>query len=85
MNKYAQIPDKIFDLHGYTIREAEPVLSELCKQNKIHARIIVGKGKHSVNGPVLREFVKDFLQRKNVRFTQSKIQDGGEGSLEAFL
>lgn len=85
MNKYTQTPDKIVDLHGYKIREAESVLSELCKQNKIHVRIIVGKGTHSVNGPVLRTFVKDFLQRKNVRFTQSKIQDGGEGSLEAFL
>lgn len=85
MNKYKQTPSKIIDLHGYTVREAEPVLSELCKQNKLHVRIIVGKGTHSVNGPVLKEFVKDFLQKKNVRFAQSKIQDGGEGSLEAFL
>ena len=85
MNKYIQTPDKIIDLHRYTVREAEAVLVELCKQNKIHARIIVGRGTHSANGPVLREFVKDFLQRKNVRFTQSKLQDGGEGSLEAFL
>lgn len=85
MNKYVRTPDKTIDLHRHTIREAEVILGELCKENNIHVRIITGKGIHSSNGPVLREFVKDFLQRKNVRFAQSKIQDGGEGSIEAFL
>lgn len=85
MNKYLRTPERIIDLHRHTVREAEAVLSELCRENDIHVRIITGKGVHSSNGPVLREFVKDFLQRKNVRFTQSKLQDGGEGALEAFL
>lgn len=26
MNKYAQTPDEIIDLHGHTVREAEGVL-----------------------------------------------------------
>ncbi len=85
MNKYIQVPDKVVDLHGYTVREAENILQKLFKdKNNFHVRIITGKGVHSANGPVLRDFVKAYLNRNNIRFSQSKIQDGGEGSLEAF-
>jgi hypothetical protein len=34
---------------------------------------------------VLREFTKKFLLSRGVRFSQSKMQDGGEGALEVFL
>ncbi len=85
MNKYLQIPSEIVDLHGYTVREAEELLENLFKnKNNFHVRIITGKGVHSTNGPVLRDFVKKYLEKNNIRFNQSKIQDGGEGSTEAF-
>lgn len=86
MNKYAQIPEEIIDLHHYTVSEAEALLNSLTqKRGKSHIRIIVGRGTHSANGPVLREFVKKYLLAKNIRFNQSKISDGGEGALEVFL
>lgn len=86
MNKYAQIPDEIVDLHGHTVREAEGVLRGLLQGKRpYHVRIITGKALHRENGSVLRTFVKDFLYKNGIKFNQSKIQDGGEGSLEVFL
>lgn len=86
MNKYPQQPDRVIDLHGHTIVEAERVLGQLLEgEGSSHVRIIVGKGTHSKGGPVLRDFVKNYLTSRNIRFSQSKIQDGGEGALEVFL
>ena len=85
MNKYMRTPSRIIDLHGYTTAEAKVALDELVRSQDTYVRIIVGKGNHSENGPVLREFVKRFLLSKNIHFNQSKIQDGGEGALEVFL
>ena len=85
MNKYLRTPSKIIDLHGYTTSEAKVVLDELLRSESGYVRMIVGKGNHSAEGPVLREFVKKFLLSKNVHFNQSKIQDGGEGALEVFF
>ncbi len=80
------MPSEIVDLHGYTAREAGNILDDLFKDKKnIHVRIITGKGMHSVNGPVLRDFVKAYLNGKNIRFNQSKLQDGGEGAIEAYV
>ncbi len=50
-----------------------------------HIRIIVGKGLNSPNGPILPDFVRNFLTEKGIRFSQSKIQNGGEGALEVFF
>ena len=85
MNKYMRTPSRIIDLHGYTTAEAKVALDELVRSQDSYVRIIVGKGNHSENGPVLREFVKRFLLSKNIHFNQSKIQDGGDGALEVFL
>ena len=86
MNKYEQIPECVVDLHGYTLREAERALEDLLDQENLsHVRIIVGKGNHSTGPALLREFAKSYLTSHRVRFTQSKIQDGGEGALEVFL
>ncbi len=86
MNKYLQTPSEIVYLHGYTASEAKNILDDLFKDEKnLHVRIITGKGMHSANSPVLRDFVKAYLNRKNIRFNQSKIQDGGDGALEVFL
>lgn len=85
MNKYAKNPDHIIDLHGCTKAEVGTLLDSLFKANHKHIRIITGKGNHSANGAVVRTFVKDYLNSRGIRFNQSKIQDGGEGSLEVFM
>jgi len=85
-NKYKQVPDLVLDLHGYTTLECEDALSELVEGREYrHVRLIVGKGRNSQNGPVLPNFVKNYLNDRNIRFNQSKLQDGGEGSLEVFF
>ncbi len=85
-NKYIQTPEFIIDLHGYTTYEAQVILDELIEEGEYkHIRVIVGKGLNSENGPVLPDFVKNYLTARNIRFNQSKLQDGGEGALEVFL
>lgn len=86
MNKYERTPEEVIDLHGYTTSEAEEMLHTLLKNREYsHVRIIVGRGTHSVDGPVLGDFVKRFLSTRNVRFNPSKLKDGGDGALEVFL
>ncbi|MDD5152751.1 MAG: Smr/MutS family protein [Candidatus Pacebacteria bacterium] len=76
----------LLDLHGCSVEEAGNILNEILDEKaSSHIRIIVGKGIHSSNGPVLRDFVKNFLIKNNIKFSQSKIQDGGEGALEVFI
>lgn len=85
-NKYAQVPDLILDLHGYTTFECQEAIDELRREGKYkQIRMIIGRGKRSTNGPVLPDFVKSYLTSQNIRWNLSKIQDGGEGSLEVFL
>ncbi|MFZ1020143.1 MAG: Smr/MutS family protein [Minisyncoccia bacterium] len=86
MNKYIKTPDDVVDLHGYTVSEAKILLDSLIsKKQPKHLRIITGRGAHGQNGPVIKTFVMKYLGDRNIRFNQSKIQDGGEGSLEVFM
>lgn len=86
MNKYERTPEYIIDFHGYTTNEAEETLHSLLKNREYsHVRIIVGKGSHGANGPVLRDFVKHYLAMRSIRFNPSKQKDGGDGALEVFL
>ncbi len=96
MNKYQQTPSRIIDLHGKIIPETKVILEEILfkyknnnknsNKTKIHIRIITGKGLHSANGvATIKTFVKKFLTENQVSFRQSKIQEGGEGSLEVFF
>jgi len=86
VNKFQKIAEIEIDLHGYTTFESEDILLSLMKSNKYkHVRIIVGKGNNSAHGPVLPSFVRNFLTAHNIRYNQSKIQDGGEGALEAYF
>jgi DNA-nicking Smr family endonuclease len=86
MNKYERKPEKEIDLHGMTTGEAEALLSDVIGSgNFSHIRVITGKGLHSKQGPVLKTFVQDFLKKRGIRFSQSKINEGGEGSLEVFF
>src|SRR5579885_2719553 len=86
MNKYFYLPQYILDLHGYTREEAHKALDGLLRQGKYsRVRIIVGKGLHSKRKPVLAKYVKRYLNERNIRFNQSKIEHGGEGALEVFF
>lgn len=85
-NKYPQIPELILDFHGYTTLECKDELDALISEGKFgHIRIIVGKGKNSQEGPILPNFVRNYLTDHRIRFNQSKLQDGGEGALEVYL
>ena len=76
----------VLDLHGHTRDEAREALDELVESGAhSHVRIITGRGLHSPNGPVLRDFVTQYLSDKNIRYSRSKLQDGGDGAIEAFL
>ncbi len=84
--KYTQQPDAEIDLHGHTMLEAGEVLGALVREGRYtHVRVITGKGRNSENGPVLPDFVRNFLSDRGIRYNQSKIQDGGEGALEVFF
>ena len=86
MNKYEREPETEIDLHGYTTMEAKSILADLIKDREYnHVRVIVGKGNNSAEGPVLKNFVKNYLREENIHFTQAKRQAGGEGALEVFL
>jgi DNA-nicking Smr family endonuclease len=86
VNKYQQNAEKEIDLHRYTTSESEDILNSLIKENKYkHVRIIVGRGNNSINGPILPNYVRNYLNSHNIRYNQSKIQNGGEGALEVFL
>ncbi|MFM7088706.1 MAG: Smr/MutS family protein [Candidatus Paceibacterota bacterium] len=85
-NKYEQVPETVIDFHGYTTLECSDALDELLRDGACrHVRLIVGRGRNSAHGPVLPDFVKQYLRARGIRFNPSKIADGGEGSLEVFL
>ena len=86
MNKYERQPKTIIDLHGYTTAEAKEALEELVEKDNLgHVRIITGKGTFRETGPVLREFVKNYLNGKKIKFETAKLHNGGEGALEVFF
>lgn len=66
-------PEATLDLHGYFLEEALLHLQRFltyCKSKGIRKILIIhGKGFHSVDGPVLRKGIRDFL---------SKSEDVGE-------
>jgi DNA-nicking Smr family endonuclease len=86
MNKYERVPEKVIDLHGYTTREAEGILDELVEEGEFgHVRIITGKGQFRETGPVMRTFVENYLENRDIHFQVSKLQNGGDGAFEVFL
>ena len=73
------------DLHGRNKRETEILLDSIFAVNLYpHVRIITGRGNHGSNGAVIRTFVKEYLNERGFHFSQSKIENGGEGALEVF-
>lgn len=48
-------------------------------------RIIVGKGLHSSEGPVLGDFVRNCLRDNDYDFKDAKINEGGGGAIDIKL
>ena len=85
-NKYQHIPEIVYDFHGYTTLECQNVIDDLIQEQEFkHVRFIVGKGMNSSGGPVLPNFVKNYLTENGIRYNISKLENGGEGALEVFF
>ena len=85
LNKFVTAPDEVIDMHGYTTREALSVLDDIAADPKLRfVRIIVGKGIHSAEGHagVLRDFVKNYLDERQIEHRPAKFKDGGSGALD---
>lgn len=86
MNKYERVPEKVVDLHGLTTKEAREVLDELVEDGEFgHVRIITGKGTFRETGPVMKNFVENYLRNLEIKFETAKLYNGGEGALEVYL
>ena len=85
MNKYERIPEYILDLHGHTTREAKELLDELLEEEYKHVRIITGKGQFRETGPVMRNFVEQYLRLREIKFENAKLNNGREGAFEDYL
>ncbi len=86
MNKYQRIPELILDLHGFTVSQARKKLEEIVDDGQLrHVRIITGKATFRENGPVLRQFVEQYLKERDIKYDYAKLANGGQGALEVFL
>jgi DNA-nicking Smr family endonuclease len=89
-NKYARIPDRVIDLHGYTRIEAKAIVSSALMDAKAEElsllRFITGKGNSSPDKhPVLREAVKQQVMYLGYQYTYAKRDQGGEGALDVSM
>lgn len=89
-NKYAQTAQSEIDLHGFTITEAAQALNDFLEEAKDkkyeRVRIITGKGLHSENGrSILNGYVKNILEKQELKFSDAKIYDGGSGAIDVQL
>ena len=88
-NKYSQTPQAELDLHQHTREQALDAAAAFLEASKQagHAavRIIVGRGLHSKNGPVLGGAVRDFLEKEGYQFGNAKISEGSIGAIDVKL
>jgi len=88
-NKYSKTVQDTLDLHQYTKDEAQSAVLEFLDKSESagHSliRIIVGKGIHSENGPVLGDFVRNFLDEKGYKYSNAKINEGADGAIDVVL
>jgi len=88
-NKYEKIVEDTLDLHEYTRDEAQDEVLKFLEESKNSGynmvRIIVGKGLHSENGPVLGDFVRNLLEENEYDFRNAKINQGSEGAIDISL
>lgn len=90
MNKYATKIDDTLDLHGFTRDEAKIAVENFLKLSKKNnykkIRIITGKGIHSENaGGILKDYIKQLLDRAGLAYANAKINEGGEGAIDVNL
>lgn len=86
-NIYKFEPDEVLDLHGYYLKEAKPVIEDLREKydRGTRLRIIIGKGTHSRDLPVIPHLVKNALDRQGISWTYAKREDGGEGAIDCVI
>jgi len=89
-NKYPQSIQAELDLHGLTREESREevldFLSEAKHKEYDKIRIITGKGIHSKNNQgVLNEYVQSILAKEDLQYCESKISEGGSGSIDVSL
>ncbi len=79
-NKYAQIAQAELDLHQMTRPEAEAAVKDFLEASRQAGhnlvRIVTGKGLHSVSGPVLKEAVRNYLDKHDYEYKQAKLNEG---------
>jgi DNA-nicking Smr family endonuclease len=85
---------KVLDLHGYTIEEADKLfqdfIKEAIKSGLNCIKVIHGRGLKSKEEPVLKEMLKEWIIRAMHRkwviaFSSSKMCDGGPGATYILL
>lgn len=86
-NKYLKTVQDEIDLHGLTRAEARESLInflENAKNNKYnYVRVITGKGLHSENGQsILSGYIRNLLEKENLKYSDAKIYDGGNGAID---
>lgn len=86
-NKYLTAVEAVLDLHEFTREQAASAVDNFLKDAKEkkykRVRIITGKGLHSTDGRgVLREYIKSFLERADLKYSEAKISEGGSGAID---
>lgn len=89
-NKYLLPIESEIDLHGMTRSEASQEVMHFlkeCVSNHNHkVRIITGRGLHSINNEgVLKSHIENYLVDHGYKFSNAKINEGGEGALVVLL
>lgn len=79
--------DDCLDLHGYTRKEALSILDDFINfsldNNFSKVRIITGIGED--NYSVLKGVLLEYLSDKNIKFSQSSQNRGGNGAFDIYL
>ena len=84
-------PDGEIDIHGLTRAEAEPALQHFFGEarDKGHEKVLIihGKGNHCAGEPVLKQLVREFIERCPIagESGQGKAASGGEGATWVLL
>ena len=85
---------KVLDLHGYAIEEADKLFQDFIKEaikSRLNCiKVIHGRGLKSKEEPVLKEMLKEWIIRAMHRkwviaFSSSKMCDGGPGATYILL
>ncbi len=89
-NKYLPDIEAVLDLHEFTREEASVAVEDFLKNAEEkkyrRIRIITGKGLHSANGRgIMKEYVKNILERSGLKYSEAKISEGGSGAFEVEL